>query len=103
MRFVIGIGSDGVIGFRHAGQNTTGVSPACSSIDAPPKPGGARSTDPNQKSGMTHIRPGPSPHFPTLLFYRLDESRGQVTFLTEFALESDPYRQRVSQPEQISQ
>ena len=85
MRLVTGVGSDGVIGFRHAGQNTAGASPGCSTIDTPPENIVAPcSADPDRKRRNDQIRSGPSPHFPDLL-YRPDKSRGQVTFLTEYA------------------
>jgi hypothetical protein len=83
MRLVTGVGSDGVIGFRHAGHNTAGALPGCSAIDTPPE-NAPCSADPDRKGRNDQIRSGPSPHFPDLL-YKPDKSRGQVTFLTEFA------------------
>jgi hypothetical protein len=85
MRLVTGVGSDGVIGFRHAGQNTAGALPGYSAIDTPPENALAPcSADPDRKRRNDQIQSGPSPHFPGLL-YRPDKSPGQVTFLTEFA------------------
>jgi hypothetical protein len=94
MRLVTGVGSDGVIGFRHAGQNTTGVVPACLSIDAPPETR-CLPHQPGPEKADDQIRSGPTPHFPDP-FYRQDKSRGQVTFLTEIGCASEPSRASVS-------
>jgi hypothetical protein len=88
MRLVTGVGSDGVIGFRHAGQNTTGALPACLSIDAPQTPR-CLQHQPGPEKADDQIRSGPSPHFPGP-FYKQYKGRGQVTSLTEFGLASEP-------------